>query len=159
MDKRSTQIIVAVVVVAVALIGYIYYERAWNRAPAENDWVNAPAEPPAPAQERVIITAKHAYQNGKHIIAGEYGLPTPCHTLDTKYTLAENNTVVIDFLVSNPTQGACAQVVTPARFKIEIPAPGDAKFIARLNGQDVTLNLIEAGPGEDLSKFELYIKG
>ncbi len=125
-------------------------------------WENAPAEKPTEIllTSKTIVTAKHAYENGKHVIAGEIPLPTPCHILESSATASGDKRQVLVTLVSLVKTGEmCAQVITPARFKVTAAAGKDAKMLATLNGQEVALNLIEASPGENLDDFELYIKG
>lgn len=162
-EYKRQWIIAGIVIVAAALGGYLYMEVSrqvtddavpgWTEQPAEGgaESVNAP---------RRVITAKHAYKNGAHIIAGELELPTPCHVLDTSASAsADMKKVFVEFSAAQKAGEVCAQVITPARFKVNIVADKDAQFSATYNGEVVTLNLIEAGPNEDLDKFELYIKG
>lgn len=109
---------------------------------------------------KTVVTAKHAYRNGTHIIAGEVPLPTPCHLLEaTGAASADRKEVLVEITSSVKTDELCAQVITPARFKVSVKAAQNAKISATLNGQAITLNFIEAGPDEDLDNFELYIKG
>ena len=122
------------------------------------NWVNTPAQ--IAITEKTVITAKHAYKTDKHIIAGEVPLPTPCDILEASaIASADKKSVIVQLLSSVKTGEVCAQVITPARFKVTITADKNAKFSATFNGQPVTLNLIEAGPNENLDNFELYIKG
>lgn len=126
------------------------------------DWANAPAEsvPTLSVTEKTVVTAKHAYQNGAHIVAGEIPLPTPCHILESGASVsADKKQVFIALTSSIKTGDVCAEMITPARFKVTVSAAEHAKISATLNGQEVTLNLIEAGPAENLDNFELYIKG
>jgi len=106
------------------------------------------------------ITAKHQYKNGTHIIAGEINLPTPCHILTSEVRIAESypEQVTIAFAYKSSAE-MCAEVITPARFKVEFKAAEKASINATLNGKAVILNLIPAGPNEDLNDFELFIKG
>ena len=73
--------------------------------------------------------------------------------------MCDKKTAIIQLVSSVKTGEVCAQVVTPARFKVSVGADKNAKLSATFNGQPVTLNLIEAAPGENLDNFELYIKG
>ncbi len=106
------------------------------------------------------ITAKHQWKNGTHIVAGDVNLPTPCYILNTNAVVAESypEQVTINFVAS--TQGeACAQVVTTERFKVDFQASEKAIIKATWNGKPAKLNLIPAGPNEDLNNFELFLKG
>lgn len=168
MDKRNTAIIIGIL----GLAALVFVVALMNRAgidtsleetiggEPESGWEEEPAQPPIGISERTVITAKHAYRNGEHIFVGELPLPTPCHILETTATASEDGkSVRIDFRPSLGAGEMCAQVITPARFKVSVKADKDAAITATLSGQVVTLSIIEALPGEDLDAFELYIKG
>ena len=168
MDKKSTIIIAVIIILGV--LGFLVISFQKSTLDTSQDeaqmasttrWENTPAEnPEVLITSKTTVTAKHAYQNGKHIIAGEVPMPTPCHILDSKAVASQDKKQVLVTLVSSVKTGeTCAQVITPARFKLTVSALKDAKFTATLNGQEITLSLIEAGPNEDLDKFDLYIKG
>lgn len=169
MDKRSTYIILAIVILALGVFVFISFNHSSVDTLEENtntasstDWANAPAEKPAQVMvtEKTVVTAKHAYRDGAHIVAGEVPLPTPCHILESSATVSgDKKHILIALLSSTKTEEMCAQVITPSRFKVSARAPKDAQISATLNGQEITLNLIEAGPSENLDNFELYIKG
>ncbi len=167
MDKKSTYIIAGIVVLAIVVFVVISFQKTTldtntpvnSEVASTTDWVNAPAN--VTVTDKTVITAKHAYQKGQHIVAGEIPLPTPCDILETNaLASADKKAAVFQFMTSIKSGAEmCAQVITPARFKVSITADKDAKLTATLNGQPVTLNLIEAAPGENLDNFELYIKG
>ena len=169
MDKKST-IIIAVIFI-VALIGFIVIsfqkttldtDSAKRDLASTTEWMNTPATPTpdVPTTPRTVITAKHAYRKGEHIIVGELPLPTPCHILETKgIASADKKHIFIEFISSIKTGETCVQTITPARFRTTVAGDKNAVVSATLNGKEVTLNLIEAGPNEDLENFELYIKG
>jgi len=106
------------------------------------------------------IEAKHFFANGVHTLVGQITMPTPCDLLDHSVTVAESfpEQVTVDFLVINNAE-VCAQVVTQARFQVEVEASEDASFRAKFMGRDVELNLIPPAPGETPDDFELFIKG
>ena len=106
------------------------------------------------------ITARHQFKDGKHIVAGELNLPTPCYVLATNALVAESMPEQVTLEFTATTQGEmCAQVITKERFKIEFTASEGATIKATWNGQPANLNLIPAGADEDLSNFEIFIKG
>ena len=169
MDKKSTIIIAGILVAATAFIIFIAF-----RKPAVNidevtpqgtqttEWQNTPAEvsSTSPITAKTVVTAKHAYRNGTHIVAGEIPLPTPCHILESAGSASSDKShVFIELTSSVKTGDVCAAVITPARFKVSVKANKNATISATLNGKEVILNLIEAGPNENLDNFELYIKG
>ena len=169
MDKKST--IIIAVIIFVAIMGFIvvsFQKSSIDTAEREQDvasttaWENAPAEEPVGMliTQKTIVTAKHAYQKGKHTFAGEVPLPTPCHILEQSIVASNDKKQIFITLISSiKTDEVCAQVITPARFKLVVDAKSDAKIITTFNGQVITLNMIEAGPDENLDNFELYIKG
>lgn len=168
MDRKSTYTIVLLLVVgSVFFVTVLFFRNGIDTSPRTTDtasttaWQNTPAVPKeVQVSVKTIITAKHAYRNGEHIIAGEIPLPTPCHILESSgIASADKKTLFLSFLSSIKTGEVCAEVITPARFKITVRADKNAKIVATLNGQEVTPNLIEAGPDENLDNFDLYIKG
>ncbi len=121
-------------------------------------WENTPAE--IVVTQKTVVTAKHAYLKGEHTVAGEVPLPTACDILDSSAIVSADKKQVLVQLASRIATGEkCTPNITPARFKVTAVANKDAVITATFNGQQVTLNLIEAVPGENLDNFELYIKG
>lgn len=158
MDKRSTSIIAGVVVIAVAFALFVFVRSMFSvdREPAPEP----PAESVTENRPQITLTAKHAFRDGVHTVVGEYDLPTPCHILETASSVSKDGkSAVIDFTVSTKTDDPCVQVITPTRYRVQLTAAPDAEITARLNGEPAVLNLIEAGPNEDLENVELYIKG
>lgn len=168
MDKKSSMFIAAIIFIALACIVYVSLQtteldtKQAALTASTTLWENAPAERSSELllSPKTVVTAKHAYRDGKHIIAGEIPLPTPCDILEASAVASADKKQVLVTLVSSIKSGeTCAQMITPARFKVTVAAHKDATMLATLNGQEVTLNLIEASAGEDLDNFELYIKG
>jgi len=162
MDKRNTVLIAGIVGIAVLVLIVVMYQGSTIDMDADREWANTPAEEPKDVviTPKTVITAKRAYQSGTHTIAGEIPMPTPCHVLAASATSTNDGTkAFIEFTSSMSGAEMCAQVITPARFKVSVKANKDAEISATLNGQEVVLNLIEAGPNENLDDFELYIKG
>ncbi len=168
MDKKSTFIILGILIVAVIVFVVISFKKSsidtanMGDMASTSAWENTPAEKPDQivVTQKTVVTAKHAYANGTHTVAGEVPLSTACHILEAVANVsADKKTVVVALTSSVKTEEICAQVVTPSRFKVTAKAAKDAHISATLNGQEITLNLIEAAPGENLDNFELYIKG
>lgn len=167
MDKKNTWILAVVLIAAVLFITFISVRGTFSNQDTSDTastsaWVNTPAQASKDVtiSEKTVITAKLAYRGGEYIIAGEIPLPTPCHILEVEGNASEDRrSVHIKFASSVKSGEICTQVITPARFKVAVQAHKDAKISATLNGQEVTLNLIEAGQNEDLDNFDLYIKG
>lgn len=158
----KTAITTTTILIILVIAGAFYYlapdsVRFWDDQTAAVIDSGDDASNPSPHE---AITAKHQFKSGKHIIAGEVNLPTPCHILTTTTQIAESfpEQVTINF-TSKDSGEVCTQVITPNRFKIEFEASENAVIKARWNGQPVELNLIPAGANEDLSNFEIYIKG
>ena len=162
MDKqRQVQAVIGLVVIVALLFGVSYY-LSQNReelkiGESQLGEVDGDVQVDVP---RATITAKHQYRNGTHIIAGEIEVPTPCHILETDVIIRESfpEQVTVRFTVSTQAE-ICAQVITPARFKVEFEASERASILGTLNGEPVIFNLIEAGSDENLDEFELFIKG
>ena len=151
----NTKVIASIVIIIILVaLGIFFFLPKEDSMPNENG-----AENGLPVYTD-IIDAKHQFVDGKHIVAGEINLPTPCHILEAEAIVRESfpEQVLIDIKVSTQAE-ACAQVITPARFKVEFEASEDAVITAAVNDEPVVLNLVEVGPEEDLEDFELFIKG
>lgn len=167
MDKKSTFVIVGIIILAIIVFVIVAVQKRslsevdGSLAAMTTAWEDAPAElPTLPISEKTVVTAKHAYRDGAHIIAGEVPLPTPCHLLEASTVVTtDKKSIAVQLVSSVKTDEICAQVITPARFRVTARADRNATFTGTLNGQEIKLNLIEAGPNEDLENFELYIKG
>jgi len=158
MNQRALIVAVVLFVVIIGgMFGYAYLKRA-ELQPA------TPVPTPPQKEERQNIThidAKHFFTDGTHTIAGEIMMPTPCDLLEAGPIALESSLdeVTVAFRVINNTEGVCAQVVTPQRFKVSFEANAGAFIDAIFNGSPVTLNLVEAKPDENPDDFELFIKG
>lgn len=105
----------------------------------EDEDIEAPAEPrfeePTQADTQVL---KHQFSNGVHTYSGSMTLPTPCHTLEHTYLVAESfpEQISIEFSVNAPDPDVmCIQVVQDAEFTVEVQASEQAKLSAvRKNG-------------------------
>ena len=157
-DQTKTIIIIIVIALAVLVAGW-FFTREGALEPGEGFIVDEEIDDALDLPQQTI-TAKHQFADGKHIVAGEIELPTPCHILGSSVQIAESFPEQVFINLTSSTQAEmCAQVITPARFKVEFEASEEARIKMTLNGEPVTLNLIDADPGEDLENFELFIKG
>lgn len=156
MTQRA--LIIGAVVVVVIILGLFAYTYTRDDATAVPAPTPDSEEQDEPTARR--IDATHFFSDGTHTIAGEVLMPTPCDLVDAEAIVRESapEQVTIAFEVVN-TAETCAQVVTPQRFRVDFDASVDAVIDATWNGDQATLNLIEAGPGEDPEDFELFIKG
>lgn len=151
MNKAT--LITIIVIVGLLLVGWLVFWRndpvASNTEPQEN----------VPEDSGMRITAKHEYRDGIHTVAGEVSLPTPCHILSTDTEVSTDGSEALILFESTTKAETCAQVITPARFKIDFEANEDAVITALWNGLKAELNLVPVGEGETLDDFELFIKG
>lgn len=112
------------------------------------------------SEDAVRINAKHSFRNGKHIVAGEVEVPTPCHSLSVETVIRESSPEQVTLVFNTKSDAdVCAQVISSRRFKMEFNAEQNASIGATFNGKPAILNLIEAGPNEDLENFDIYLKG
>ncbi len=162
----SKSIIATVIVLLLIIVGTTYIAFApeswkfWHSTAVIQDPATTTPETPDPSFPRDRINAKHQFKNGMHIVAGEVNLPNPCYILTTTAQIAESypEQVTLNFSAKT-SDDVCAQVITTERFKADFKASSDATIKAMWNGKPVEINLIPAGPNEDLSNFELFIKG
>lgn len=112
--------------------------------------------------EAEIITALHQFSKGKHTVAGEVTLPTPCHILNQDVSINSGVTpeqINIAFVTTTKDETLCAQVLTSTRYKIDFVAAENAVITATWNGAPAQLNLVPVAPGESLENFDVFIKG
>ncbi len=143
------------VVVALGLFGYTYF-----LLPEKAEAPTAPTEDVALAPSGEIVTAQHQFKDGIHTIAGELLVPSPCHRLESEAFVAEGGAIEVRLSkVLIDGSDMCAQVLTPARFKVTFEAPENASITALIDRVPVGLNLIPVPEGESLDSFEMFIKG
>lgn len=128
------------------------------QAPAEIEKQDMPITTPYDSITR--IDAKHFYDTGEHVIAGEILLPTMCDLLQWEPVVRESmpEGVTVEFTVLNNAEN-CAQAVVAQRFLVPFRASESAMIGASLNGRIIELNLIPAAPGEKPEDYELFLKG
>lgn len=155
-EKKFPITLVVIIVLIIAGLGWAW----WASRGDITDPTDMATTTDQMADSGQLITAKHQFIDGRHIVAGELDLPTPCHLLNTQVQVAKSlpEQVTINFSATT-TAEACAQVITPTRFKVEFAAHEDAKIMATWEGQRATLNLVPVAPGESIEDFEVFIKG
>jgi uncharacterized membrane protein YqiK len=113
--------------------------------------------------ERQIITALHQFSKGRHTIAGEVNVPTPCHVLNQDVSINSATSpeqINIAFsTTAKDDESLCAQVLTSTRYKIDFVALENAVITATWNGAPAQLNLVPVAAGESLENFDVFIKG
>jgi hypothetical protein len=144
------------VLLSLGFFAYVYLNQ--GRAGTDETAPNPVSDAPNETMRR--INALHQFSNGTHTIVGETEVPTPCHILTTAASQKNNqpNDIEIRFTATT-TAETCAQLVTPARFKVTFTAPQNAMIQALWNGAPAILNLIPATPADNLDSFEEYFKG
>jgi len=102
------------------------------------------------------ITAHHFWKDGTHTLEGRITLPTPCHTFSSQVLIAESypEQITVAFTVA-PGAGVCVEMIAEKPFSISFKASKDAIIRATLNGQSITLDLIEQGDvkGDSINKL------
>lgn len=158
----NTRIIVGILIVlALIIFGITLYYSLSDRAAEDTDQV-APTEEPAVGYVPDVINALHQFKNGTHTLAGEVDVPTPCDLLETEAAVEvrepQEDRVTIQFTTINESD-TCAQVITPARFKVTFATGEKAEIVGTWNGRPVKLNFVEVGPNDDIDNFDIYFKG
>ncbi len=151
--------LIAAAVLFTLIVGGMFAFAYWQRSAVVETHPELSVTPEEPQAAR-RIDAKHFYRGATHTIAGEVLMPTPCDLLETDVVVRESfpEQVTVAFTVINHAE-ACAQVITPQRFRVDFDASERAVIGATWEGKPAILNLIEAGPGESPADFELFIKG
>ena len=145
-------IIAVIIILVLATAGYWWFTR--DTVPGDEGTI---ATSSIPLSEQEIVTVKHAYKSGKHVMVGSLMVPTPCDELSWDARVAESmpEQVSISFTIVKKE----GTEVTAKQCKVEAIASASSTWSATLNGTPLQLNIIEAGEGEDLEKFEVEIKG
>lgn len=160
MHNRTIAVAVGLfIIIIVGMFIFAYLKRGEIKEQLPPPQVEAPVAGPYDYIDR--IDAVHFYIDGVHTLVGEVMLPTPCDLLNWDTSMAESmpESVTVGFDVINNDREACAQVMTPARFKVSFTASENAEISATLNGRPLILNLIPPKPGETPEEYELFIKG
>lgn len=159
-SQRGKVISAIVALLLLLIVGVTYYLSTRDGDEAEDLGFVIEDEGQVLQASDMTVTAKHAIEDGRHIVAGEVEVPTPCHSIATDVTVQESSPeqVTIAFTATSADE-ACIQVISSRRFKVEFEAGNDAVIGATWNGQRINLNLIPAAPGEDLDDFDIFIKG
>ena len=156
MNKKT---IVIVVILAVLVIGLTLYWQFFGSNSVKNQGAQV-INSQQNQEDTVIVTGVHQFKGGRHIIAGEVDLPTPCHVLNHTVIVAESFPEQVTIAFETETDGSdlCAQMITSSRYKVEFSASENAVMKATWNGAPAQLNLIPAATGEDLNNFDVFIK-
>lgn len=154
--NKNTIIVILIVLALVVLVTIIQSSLSGRNNDLE---IVTPQE--NQIEELATITALHQYSEGQHILAGEIDLPTPCHILNSEVIVDPSmpEKAVLNLSYSSLDDTLCAQVITPAKYKVEFMAGEQVEINATLNDQPVLLNLIPVPAEENLEDFEIYIKG
>lgn len=162
MVVMNQRVIILTIILFVLIVSGMFAFTYLKKVEVVEQTMPQPEEPQEKVKYASIdrINAKHYFIDGVHTLVGEIQMPTPCDLLNASAEVAESfpEQVMVDFTVIN-NSNTCAQVITPARFKVEATASEGATFKARLQGRDVEFNLFPAEPGETPDEFELFIKG
>lgn len=159
MERRGT---IALIVILLIVIGGMFAFAQIKRNELDTPVPQQPVDQEGAVSDEapIPLTAKHFYIDGTHTLTGEINLPTPCHALNWDTLVQESfpEQAVVTFTTAAEGD-ACAQVITPQRFKVSFTASEMANVRATLDGRPVEFNLIPAAEGEDPDEFEIYIKG
>ena len=159
----NKDIIIPIVVILLAGAAYHFFTpdswKFWegNTATFQNTaTTTATSTKTPPAHE--AITAKHQFKAGKHILTGEVNLAAVCYSLTTNTQIAESypEQVTINFITTKKPGDVCAQVISPAQFKVEFSASEKASIKATWNGEPVELKLVPVASDAPPLDFEIY---
>lgn len=154
--------IITIIVIILLIVGITYAITGFDGSEDSSNNTNVPTSTNERTEEREdirTITAKHEFADGTHTVAGEIDMPTPCDLLEVEAEVVNPRSAVLHFTTVNESEGACAQVITPQRFKTSFEADENADITATFGGDRARLNLIDVPEGETLDDFEVFIKG
>lgn len=152
LNKPLMIVIGIIVLAALALFAYTVYMSRSTKTSDEMAAATNTSQTLSPSS--VIVTAKHQYNEGRHIIVGQLSVPTPCHTLTAEPFFvggASSTNVTIRFTTKQPDpQTVCAQVEAEKPFNVTFQAPKNITISAEINGTIARFNLIEVPAGEKI---------
>src|SRR3990167_5283288 len=144
MNKNTKAFIVVLGVIVLVILGTTYYLSKRSSVGGLENGKEENLGEVLPA-DAVLLTAKYAYENGKHVIAGEVDVPTPCTSLDVVANTGEGAGERVNLAFTTINEGdLCAQVIAVRRFKVEFNADENVSITATWNGKAAVLNLIPA---------------
>ena len=155
MDKKNTYIIGGVLILAFLAFIFVLF-RSYT--------VNQETQPvPVATTTGIIIpaliSAKHAYVNGEHVLVGDINLPTQCHLLEHTVTILPDESRATIAFTRSFTGGDCPGGEKPTRFLVKFKGKPDTQIRATVDGREVPLSLIEALPDENIENTEIFLKG
>lgn len=154
-------VVACVVVAAVLLFGYTMYNA---RQTESGQATTTPLTDDISESSPEVITAQHQFKNGRHIIAGELPVPTPCHTLTAEpfFVGQGSSTVEVRFTTGMPQSATtpCDQVITAKKFQVTFDGPPKPSISAVINGRNAQFNFIEIPADQKLEGVsDEYFKG
>lgn len=161
MNKKSLNIIVVVaviiaIVIIVVMIGDNKIDKETTTQPTESQIITESEEVrEAVAQFKETLITKHQYLDGEHLFLGEFMVPNSCYGYSIDVT-EEGTDKVINIRYKEPAVSKCP-TEEPAQKKLAVifPAPEDQVVRARINGDEVNLNIVEVPDGMDIEEYEI----
>lgn len=157
MNKKIWTIII--VLIFIGLISVIIFnnsktEKIDNSNKEREEAINELVKKP-----EITLITKHQYKDGVHTYIGEFETPTPCYSYNAE--IKESGDQKVIELTYSPEENSetCIQVVDTKTFNISYEGPADDEVIATLNGEVVNLNIFEVPDDQDISTYEVMIKG
>jgi hypothetical protein len=159
LNKSALYGVLLLVLLAAGIFGYTLVSApTTTELIVEEDSTDVVSDTPASVPQAIV--AQHQFVGGMHTIAGSVDLPTPCHNLLTEPFFVGEDTSTVEVRFTTSVVGdVCAQVITPARFKLTFEADENATITALWNGRPAELNLVPVPEGANLDDFEVYVKG
>lgn len=149
MTNKQLLMSVLVIILLVVVIGGVIIIR--NRDIAEDNF-------PSPQElkndydgniGKLVVT--HAFDGTEHEYTGSVVLPSPCHSLETTFAVAESfpEQITINLTTTEPDKNfVCTAVLERATFDIFIPASRGAKLMrVVLDGTPIDFEIFEEFKG------------
>ncbi len=155
MDKKNTYVVGGVIVLA--LLGFLFVLFRSQTINTQPEVTETPTSTGVVIP--TIITAKHAYRAGEHILTGEINLPTQCHLLEHTVTILPDESRATIAFTRTFSGDECPGGEKPARFLVKFKGKPDTEIRATVDGKEVPLSLIEAGADENIEDTEIFLKG
>lgn len=157
MNKKVWTMVVIVIfigLISVIILNNYKTEKIENAGNEREEAINELIKKP-----EITITTKHQYKDGVHTYIGEFETPTPCYSYNAAINESGEQKIIEITYSPQEDSESCIQVVDTKAFRISYEGQEDDEVMATLNGEIVNLNIFQVPEDQDISNYEILIKG
>lgn len=159
MNKNLLNIIIVVLVVVIIAVGFMMIgDRGGDdqTTPTESQIITESEEVREAVEEfKRTLTTKHQYVDGEHLFLGEFTVPNPCYSYEIDVKEEGTDKVISIKYVEPSTKNCPTTDPAPRKLAVTFPGPEDQVVRARVNGDEVNLNIVEVPEGMDIVEYKI----